>query len=115
MFSNNSNNVQIPAEEQVAITLYRFGHSGNTASQAAVARWAGAGKCSAQLHTKQVMTVVLRWLFMEEAVQLPNDKEREEAEQWVERNSCRAWRDGWLFVDGTLVLLDNFELLNLLT
>jgi hypothetical protein len=27
------------------------------------------------------------------------------AKEWVEENSCPAWRDGWLMVDGTLVPL----------
>ena len=44
VFFNNSNNPQIPVEEQLAITLYRFGHDGNASSQAEVGRWAGAGK-----------------------------------------------------------------------
>jgi hypothetical protein len=36
IFFNNSNNPQIPVEEQLAITLYHFGHDGNAASQASV-------------------------------------------------------------------------------
>jgi len=59
VFFNNSNNPQIPVEEQLTITLYRFGHDGNTASQASVGRWAGTGKGSPALHTKRVMTAVL--------------------------------------------------------
>lgn len=43
VFFNDSNNPQIPIEEQLVITLYRFGHDGNAAGQAEVARWAGAG------------------------------------------------------------------------
>ena len=52
VFFNQFNNPQIPIEEQLAIILYRFGHDGNAASQAAVARWAGAGKGSPTLYTK---------------------------------------------------------------
>ncbi|KAG1798341.1 hypothetical protein EV424DRAFT_1352572 [Suillus variegatus] len=36
VFFNNSNNPQQPVEEQLAITLYRFGHNGNAASQSQV-------------------------------------------------------------------------------
>jgi hypothetical protein len=36
IFFNNSNNPQIPVEEQLAITLYHFRHDGNAASQASV-------------------------------------------------------------------------------
>ena len=28
-----------------------------------------------------------------------------EAKDWVEKQSCLAWRNGWLMVDGTLVPL----------
>ncbi|KAE9396664.1 hypothetical protein BT96DRAFT_958144 [Gymnopus androsaceus JB14] len=31
--------------------------------------------------------------------------EKEEAKKWVERHSCKAWRNGWCFVDGTLIPL----------
>ena len=44
VFSNNSNNSQMPVEEQLAITLYRFGHDSSAASLQAVANWAGVGK-----------------------------------------------------------------------
>jgi len=37
---------------------------------------------------------------------MPSPGEKEEAKQWVEKYSkCPAWRDGWCFVDGTLVPL----------
>jgi hypothetical protein len=51
VFFNNSNNLQIPIEEQLAITLYCFGHDKNTASQVLVGQWAGTGKDSSALHT----------------------------------------------------------------
>lgn len=105
IFFNNSNNPQIPVEEQLAITLYRFGHDGNAASQASVGRWAGAGKGSPALHTKRVMTALLRHSFMSEAVRLPTTEEKSKAKDWVEAHSCRAWRHGWIFVDGTLIPL----------
>jgi hypothetical protein len=105
IFYNDSNNPQIPVEQQLAITLYRFGHDGNAASQAAVARWAGGGKGSPSLHTKRVMTAILQRSFMKEAVRFPTDEEKGKAKDWVEAHSCRAWRNGWLFVDGTLIPL----------
>lgn len=105
VFFNNSHNPQIPIEEQLAITLYRFGHDGNAASQASVGRWAGTGKGSPALHTKRVMTAILRQSFMSEAVRLPTLEEKSEAKAWVEAHSCKAWRNGWIFVDGTLIPL----------
>jgi hypothetical protein len=105
VFFNNSNNAQIPVEEQLAIALYRFGHDGNAASQASVGRWAGAGKGSPALHTKRIMTAILHQSFMSEAVRMPTAEEKSKAKAWVEAHSCRAWRHGWIFVDGTLIPL----------
>jgi hypothetical protein len=44
VFQNNSNNAQIPVEEQLVIMLYHFGHDGNAASLQSVANWAAVGK-----------------------------------------------------------------------
>jgi hypothetical protein len=41
----------------------------------------------------------------DEIICWPNAQMKEEAKEWVEAASCAAWRDGWLFVDGTLVPL----------
>jgi hypothetical protein len=105
VFYNNSNNPQIPIEEQLTITLYRFGHDGNASSQAEVGRWAGAGKGSSSLHTKHVMSAILRRPFMNEAVRFPTPAEKEKGKAWVEAHSCQAWPNGILFVDGTLIPL----------
>ena len=43
VFHNNSNNSQMPVDEQLAIALFRFGHYGNAASTMKVALWAGIG------------------------------------------------------------------------
>ncbi|KAE9399470.1 hypothetical protein BT96DRAFT_957252 [Gymnopus androsaceus JB14] len=42
---------------------------------------------------------------MNKAVKLPTELEKEEAKKWVEKHSCRAWRDRWCFVNGTLIPL----------
>jgi hypothetical protein len=41
VFANDSNNAQMPIEDQLAIVLFRFGHSGNASSIQKVANWAG--------------------------------------------------------------------------
>jgi hypothetical protein len=51
------------------------------------------------------MTAILQREFMDEAVSLPTEEQKEEAKEWVESKSCKAWRDGWCMVDGTLVPL----------
>jgi hypothetical protein len=59
VFSNNSPNAQISVEQQVAVTLYRFGHDGNAAGLQGVANWAGLGKGTIHLITRRVMTAIL--------------------------------------------------------
>ncbi|KAG2108387.1 uncharacterized protein F5147DRAFT_576725 [Suillus discolor] len=105
VFSNNSQNEQIPLADQLAVALYHFGHDGNGASMQAVADWAGLGKGTVHLITRRVMTAVLRPSFRESAVQFPTADEKELAKSWVEAHSCHAWRNGWCLVDGTLIPL----------
>lgn len=107
IFSNNSTIPQCPIEEQLAITLFCFGHYGNGASLERVRKWAGTSKGLVKLATRRVMTALLSPDFMKQAVQLPTDEEKEEAKTWVEEHSCKAWRDGWCLVDGTLIPLYN--------
>jgi hypothetical protein len=105
IFTNNSNNQQMAVEEQLAITLYRFGHDGNAASLQSIANWAGSGKGTVQLATRHVMTSILRQEFMNNAVCFPTPHEKEDAKKWIQEHSCWGWRNGWSFVDGTLVPL----------
>lgn len=107
VFSNNSQNAQLPVDYQVAIVLFRFGHYGNASSVQAVANWAGVGKGTVLLVTRRVMRAILRRPFKDAYVRLPNEAEKEAAKAWVEEHSCKAWRGGWCMVDGTLVPLYN--------
>ncbi|KAF8190954.1 hypothetical protein K438DRAFT_1591459, partial [Mycena galopus ATCC 62051] len=113
IFFNNSNHAQLPVDQQVAVALYRFGHDGNAASMQGVANWAGIirkTEClwcgTVHLITRRVMTAVLRPGFMQAAVRMPTAAEKEKAKRWVQSHSCKAWRNGWCFVDGTLVPLN---------
>ena len=106
LFVNHSRHPQMPVDYQLAIALYRFGHYGNAASLQRVADWAGVGKGTVVVATRRVMTAVLRSSFKDQAIRMPTPGEKEEAKQWVEsRSKCPTWRDGWFFVDGTLVPL----------
>ena len=96
---------QAPIQEQVAVALYRFGHNGNAASLQSIANWAGIGKGTVELYTHRVMIALLRPEFMRNAVRWPSDEEKGAAKKWVQAHSCKAWRGGWCFVDGTLVPL----------
>jgi hypothetical protein len=51
------------------------------------------------------MTAILRPGFMSQFVRMPTASEKEKAKAWVESHSCKAWRNGWCMVDGTLVAL----------
>lgn len=105
IFSNNSSNEQIPIDHQLAIYLFRLGHYGNTASFHRLSHWSGYSTGTVRLATRRVKTAILRKDFRDEAVRFPTEQEKEEAKEWVETHSCRAWRDGWCMVDGTLVPL----------
>ncbi|KAJ7661278.1 hypothetical protein DFH06DRAFT_964953, partial [Mycena polygramma] len=107
IFFNESNQPQLSVEHQIAVALYRFGHDGNAASIQAVANWAGLGKGTVHVCTRRAMAAVLRPSFMKKAVRMPTAAEKEQAKQWVHSHSCKAWRDGWCFVDGTLVPLSD--------
>ena len=106
VFTNQSRHPQMAVDRQLAITLFRFGHYGNAASLQRVADWAGVGKGTVLVVTRRVMTAVLRSSFKDQAIRMPTPEEKEGAKQWVgQRSKCMAWRDGWCFVDGTLVPL----------
>jgi hypothetical protein len=91
VFFNNSNCPQAPVKDQLAITLFCFGHYSNAASLERVREWAGTSKGLVKLATRQVMTALLSPGFMKDAVRLPTDEEKEEAKEWVEEHSCKAW------------------------
>ena len=105
VFQNNSNNPQMPVEEQVAITLYQFGHYGNAASTMKVALWAGVGYGTVKNVVLRVMTAICDAHFQMITMQWPTPQDVECAKAWVEEHSCPAWWNGWLMVDGTLVPL----------
>lgn len=105
VFSNLSPNEQMPVEDHIAITLYRFGHFGNAAGFDNVSKWSGYSKGTVGLATRRVMIVILRKEFTDKAVSLPTAEENEAAKEWVESHSCKGWHGGWCMVDGMLVPL----------
>lgn len=90
-FTNRGNNGQMSVENQLAITLYRFGHYGNAAGLSKVARWAGVGKGTVLLTTKRVMTALLCPDFVKENLCMPTEEEKKQAKDWVEKHSCRRY------------------------
>ncbi|THU76362.1 hypothetical protein K435DRAFT_605633, partial [Dendrothele bispora CBS 962.96] len=103
--SGSESSPQAPVEEQLAVTLYHFGHDGNASGLQSVGNWSSLGKGTVHLYTRRVMTAILRPEFMSKAVRFPAEEEKKEAKKWVRNRSCKAWCHGWCFVDGTLVPL----------
>ena len=93
----------MPVNKQLAITLFRFGHHGNAASVEAIAQWAGVSVGMVINATRRVMIAFLA--LHDTVIRWPSAQEKEEAKEWVEAATCAAWRNGWVFVDGTLVPL----------
>ncbi|KAJ7645860.1 hypothetical protein B0H17DRAFT_1215838 [Mycena rosella] len=105
VFQNNSNNPQLPVDQQVVIALYRFGHFGNAASNMKVALQFGIGYGTVNLVTTRVIKATCSERFRAAAVQWSSPEAKEAAKAWVASASIPEWRDGWLMVDGTLVPL----------
>jgi len=103
VFASDGPQNQLPVDEQLAIVLFRFGHYGNAASVEAIAQWAGVSAGMVVNATRRVMLAFL--VLHDTVVRWPSAREREEAKEWVEAATCVAWRNGWVFVDGTLVPL----------
>jgi hypothetical protein len=91
IFLNNSNNDQMPVEEQVVIALYRFGHYGNAASTMKVALWVGYGYGTVRLATKRVMAATCSERFRHSAIRWSSDEAKEVEKAWVEEQSCPVW------------------------
>ncbi|KAH9949648.1 hypothetical protein B0H21DRAFT_777118 [Amylocystis lapponica] len=103
IFTSDGPIAQLPVEHQLAIVLFRFGHYGNAASVEAIAQWAGVSAGMVVNATRRVIIAALS--LHDEVVHWPTVDEKEAAKDWVEDSSCAAWRDGYCFVDGTLVPL----------
>lgn len=103
VFVSSGSRPQLPVDEQLAIALKRFGNFGSNASVEAVAQWAGVSAGMVVKATRRVMEAVLA--LHDQYIHWPSAEEKEDAKQWVEDAACKAWRDGWVFVDGTLVPL----------
>ncbi|KAJ7642520.1 hypothetical protein B0H17DRAFT_837108, partial [Mycena rosella] len=101
IFYNNSNNLQFPVEIQLAVFLFRAGHYGNAASPYDTATWAGMSVGGVDKSTDRALVAILG--LHDDAVGLPEGKEKEASKRWVERESCIEWRDGFLVVDGSKI------------
>jgi hypothetical protein len=81
-----------------------MGWNGNGVHLEDVASWEGIGKGTVVVVTQCVIHAMTCPHCLKVAIHWPTPHEIEEAKQWVEKTSgCKAWRNGWLIVDRTLV------------
>lgn len=103
VFHNQSNNAQMSVERQVLMALKRFGAYENVMSLHDVADWAGIRYGTVDLITRRVIIAVLDTNLRACHIRWPIEEERESAKEWVENQTCSAFRDGWYIVDGTTI------------
>lgn len=105
VFQNNSHNQQTPVWVQLAITLYRLGHYGNSASVRDVARNFGFSEGAVEKFTQRCFTALESLHDM--VVRSLTQEEKEVEKQWVDEHIgfCGLWREGWVMYDGTIVVL----------
>lgn len=98
---------QIPVEFQLLVALKRFGRYGNGASVHEIAQWSGFGAGTVQLITRRVVRAIHLSDLRREHIRWPTGAEKEEAKNWADQKARRAigWREGFCFVDGTLIPL----------
>ena len=104
IFSNNSNNPQLPIPVQLSVFLNGVGHYGNSASIEDIAEWAGVSVGTVYNCYRRVMVAILH--HHDDAIHFnpmesEDQVERDRAKTWVESHSCFEWRGGFLCVDGS--------------
>jgi hypothetical protein len=94
---------QFPVQYQLAIFLMRAGHYGSASSSEAVAQWAGVSLGTVINATHRVMVAILR--MHDQVIRPASSDQKEKAKEYVERETCPEWRDGYLNADGTKIPL----------
>ena len=105
VFQNQSHHQQTPVWIQLAITLYRLGHYGNSASVRDVAQNFGFSEGTVENFTQRCFTALES---LHNAVVRPLTREEKEVEkQWIDAHvGFRGlWREGWVMYDGTIAVL----------
>ena len=104
-FQNHSHNRQTPIWIQLAITLYRLGHYGNSASVRDVAQNFGFSEGAVEKFTQCCFTALESFHDMVVRPLTPGEKEVEK--RWIDAHvGFRGlWREGWVMYDGTIVVL----------
>lgn len=105
VFQNNSHCQQTPVSTQLAITLYRLGHYGNSASVRDVAQNFGFSEGAIENFTQRCFTALES--LHDVVVRQLTPEEKEVEKQWIDAHvGFRGlWREGWIMYDGTIVVL----------
>ena len=105
IFSNRSNNPQLPPAFQLAIFLNCVGHYGNAATSEDIAEWAGVSVGTVYNCSKRIMIALMQ--LHDHAFHFdPNTDERdaqekEKSKMWSQAKTCRGWRGGYLVANGS--------------
>jgi hypothetical protein len=103
VFTNHSNSPQLPVHIQLSVFLIRAGHYGNAASPEDVTQWLGLSIGGVEKCTDRVVVALLS--LHDDAIHFPDAGEKEDAKNFVERQTCLEWQNGFLLVDGTKIPL----------
>jgi hypothetical protein len=103
IFTNHSNNPQLPVALQLAIFLNRAGHYGNAISPEDVGQWAGVSVGSVINCTNRVMVALLGQHDTFISFPTTDSEDAELARRYSESKTCSEWRNGILALDGTAI------------
>lgn len=105
VFQNNSHNRQTPVWIQLAITLYRLGHYGNSASVRDIAQNFGFSEGAVEKFTQRCFTALES--LHNAVVRGLTPEEKEVEKKWIDAHVGfhGLWREGWVMYDGTIVVL----------
>ncbi|OAX30752.1 hypothetical protein K503DRAFT_788258, partial [Rhizopogon vinicolor AM-OR11-026] len=103
IFTNQSNNPQLPVALQLAIFLNHAGHYGNAISPENVGQWAGISVGSVINCTNRVMVALLDQHDTFISFPTADSEDAELARRYSEFKTCPEWRNGILALDSTAI------------
>jgi hypothetical protein len=99
VFYNDSNCSQFPVHLQLCVFLFCVGHYGNAASPKDTAQWAGVSIGGVIKCTDRVIVALLS--HHDKVIHFSEADEKEHAKDFVEKQTCLEWHNGFLLADGT--------------
>jgi hypothetical protein len=105
IFTNHSNNLQLPVAVQLAIFLNHAGHYGNAISPEDMAQWAGVSIGLVINCSNHVMVAILDLHNTFIVFPALDSDDAEQAHWFIEARACPEWRNGIFTVDGSAINL----------